>query len=139
MIDKWAQVSQLTIREETDSLVPDEAVEILIGFVRRYHFDPYPFDGPGGTLAHAYYPHNNKGKYSINSFHSSRSQTPRPLFTISRLARPFSSPALLFHRLHDDQKKRRIWKQECISPVPFFLSMCRVLDYQPIRFERNKD
>lgn len=62
MINKWAEVSTLNIREQTDPSVKDDDVDILIRFVRRYHNDPYPFDGPGGTLAHAYYPHNNKGK-----------------------------------------------------------------------------
>lgn len=60
MIQKWAAVSSLTITE-ADPAVDDKDVDILISFVRRYHGDPYPFDGQGGTLAHAYYPHNNKG------------------------------------------------------------------------------
>lgn len=60
MIIKWAEVSPLTIREADESLGDDD-VDILISFVTKYHFDPYPFDGPGGTLAHAYYPHNNRG------------------------------------------------------------------------------
>ena len=61
MINKWAEASTLTIREETDPAVPDDNVDILIRFVTNYHGDPYSFDGRGGTLAHAYYPHHNKG------------------------------------------------------------------------------
>lgn len=60
MLRKWEEVSTLSLREADPSL-SDNDVEILISFVRRYHGDPYQFDGQGGTLAHAYYPHNNRG------------------------------------------------------------------------------
>ena len=61
-LNMWSAASTLTIREEADPTVDDDDVDILISFVRGYHFDSYPFDGTGGTLAHAYYPHNNLGR-----------------------------------------------------------------------------
>ena len=64
MINKWAEVSTLTVRE-ADSSASDNDVDILISFVRGFHNDPYPFDGLGGMLAHAYYPHNNLCTYLV--------------------------------------------------------------------------
>ncbi|EDO48502.1 predicted protein, partial [Nematostella vectensis] len=54
----WAAVTPLTFIEVYD---PRIEVEIRIRFVTGDHGDGYPFDGPGGTLAHAFYPHDNTG------------------------------------------------------------------------------
>ena len=88
MINKWAEVSMLTVRE-ADSSASDNDVDILISFVRSFHNDPYPFDGPGGTLAHAYYPHNNLGTvYSSRKYtHVVSPPAPLPMefpFTIAK-------------------------------------------------------
>lgn len=53
----WSKVAPLTFTETTK----DDA-DIKIKFSTRYHGDDYPFDGPGGTLAHAFYPYNNREK-----------------------------------------------------------------------------
>ena len=52
----WSKVAPLTFTESDD----DDA-DIKIKFVAGYHADGYPFDGKGGTLAHAFYPHDNEG------------------------------------------------------------------------------
>lgn len=55
----WAVESDLTF-QEVDS--QHQEPDILIHFARAYHQDSYPFDGPGGTLAHAFFP----GEHSIS-------------------------------------------------------------------------
>lgn len=52
----WQEASQLNFRETRD-----KTADILINFRKGYHSDGYPFDGRGGTLAHAFYPHTNTG------------------------------------------------------------------------------
>ncbi|XP_042327579.1 matrix metalloproteinase-25 [Sceloporus undulatus] len=47
----WSNSSALTFRE-----VSSEQADILVDFTHSYHQDSYPFDGPGGTLAHAFFP-----------------------------------------------------------------------------------
>ncbi|XP_022784411.1 72 kDa type IV collagenase-like isoform X1 [Stylophora pistillata] len=54
--DLWQSASALRIRE-----VYSGDADILISFVRQKHGDPFAFDRRGGTLAHAFYPHNNRG------------------------------------------------------------------------------
>lgn len=53
----WSDAVPLTFREERGG-VP---VDIVIEFSRGYHTDAYPFDGAGGTLAHAFFP----GQYEL--------------------------------------------------------------------------
>ena len=50
----WGMESGLTFHE-VDSPQGQEP-DILIDFARAFHQDSYPFDGLGGTLAHAFFP-----------------------------------------------------------------------------------
>ncbi|OMO62851.1 Peptidase M10, metallopeptidase [Corchorus capsularis] len=49
---KWSKVTRFTFQEVSESSTSD----IVIGFHQGSHGDNAPFDGPGGTLAHAYAP-----------------------------------------------------------------------------------
>lgn len=57
--DLWSGATNLRIKE--DRRAAEKDVDIHISFDTGYHKDAYPFDGQGGTLAHAFYPHNNLG------------------------------------------------------------------------------
>ncbi len=52
----WSDVTPLVF-EELDT----GAADIYLKFGPGYHGDPYPFDGRGGTLAHAYPPMSGFG------------------------------------------------------------------------------
>ncbi|XP_069059305.1 matrix metalloproteinase-18-like [Pleurodeles waltl] len=52
----WSSASSLKF-SKIDSGIAD----IMISFASGDHQDPYPFDGPGKTLAHAYYPGSGIG------------------------------------------------------------------------------
>ncbi|CAL8364264.1 unnamed protein product [Lota lota] len=55
-LDVWAKVTPLTF-QRLDSGIAD----IMISFGSRSHGDFYPFDGPDGTLAHAFAPSTGIG------------------------------------------------------------------------------
>ena len=62
--DLWSGATNLRIKEDRSSA--DKDVDIQISFEIGCHNDDYPFDGPGGVLAHAFYPpaDNNSGEHS---------------------------------------------------------------------------
>lgn len=60
--DDWAKYAPLKFREATG----DEKPHFQISFVEGDHDDGYPFDGAGGTLAHAFFPTDGKVHFDLN-------------------------------------------------------------------------
>ena len=50
-LQHWSSVADLTFTKTSRN-----NADIKIGFYSRDHNDGNPFDGPGNTLAHAYFP-----------------------------------------------------------------------------------
>ena len=55
-LQKWSKVTNINFREETSG-----DADILVSFRSGPHDDFWPFDGRGGTLAHAFYPYPGAG------------------------------------------------------------------------------
>ncbi|MBN3322491.1 MMP11 protein, partial [Atractosteus spatula] len=51
----WSEVTPLTFTE-----VASGRADIIIDFTRYWHGDNLPFDGPGGILAHAFFPRTHR-------------------------------------------------------------------------------
>ncbi|XP_067862367.1 matrix metalloproteinase-17 [Heptranchias perlo] len=50
----WSDIAPLNFHE-----VAGNDADILIDFSKNHHNDGYPFDGPGGAVAHAFFPGDN--------------------------------------------------------------------------------
>lgn len=61
-IDMWSNASGLSIKREDD---PKATPDIKLSFVQGFHGDTRPADGPGGELAHAFFPLGGEGEEDL--------------------------------------------------------------------------
>ena len=63
-LKKWSDAANIDFREipPTPGGPQAPASQIRVQFGQGNHGDQFPFDGPSGTLAHAFFPLNNVGK-----------------------------------------------------------------------------
>lgn len=59
---KWSNAANINFKES----MSDDS-DILVSFRSGFHNDQFPFDGMGGTLAHAFYPYPGQGNCSIQT------------------------------------------------------------------------
>ena len=60
--DKWASTTSFTFAQTQDYRNAD----LTVGFYWLFHGDGNPFDGPGGTIAHAYAPTDGRLHYDAH-------------------------------------------------------------------------
>src|SRR5208282_5096489 len=70
--NEWTKYSNINWVEGTDPLAL-QTVNIL--FASGAHGDAYPFDGPGGVLAHTFYPANPNPEPIAGDMHLNDSET----------------------------------------------------------------
>ncbi|MEI6563380.1 MAG: matrixin family metalloprotease [bacterium] len=71
-MDKWAAVAALTFKETSKT---GQTYSIDIGWYTGNHGDGSPFDGPGGVLAHGFYPNDINPEPIAGDLHFDESET----------------------------------------------------------------
>jgi len=82
---EWAKFANLTLSPGGE---PEATRTIAVRFARRSHGDLYPFDGPGGVLAHTFYPSPPNPEPLAGDIHFDADEnwhagTPVDLFTVA--------------------------------------------------------
>uniref|UniRef100_UPI00398E93BC matrix metalloproteinase-17 n=1 Tax=Pristiophorus japonicus TaxID=55135 RepID=UPI00398E93BC len=116
----WGDVAPLNFHE-----VAGNDADILIDFAKSHHNDHYPFDGPGGAVAHAFFPGDNAiagdAHFDEDEAWAFRSSDPRKMDLFAVAVHEFGHAIGLSHCSANDSIMRPYYQGPVGDPLQYHL------------------